>query len=84
MIDLTMALEIARRYYAEHGPLPLDKVYETETGWVVFGGDGDMPQIGAQAIAVSRENGTVSDFFLPSRENFAILKKAKPVDWKNV
>lgn len=32
---------------------------------------------GAEGILVSKDNGSLSDFFLPDRENFARLKKAK-------
>lgn len=80
MIDFHIAVEIARKYYAEKGQQELTKVYDTKKIWIVYAGKKDQPKFGNAGIAIDKETGEISRFILPSRTNFEILKNATLID----
>ena len=81
MIDLSGAINIAKDFYYERGQQKITKIYETDSMWIIYGGKGDQPKIGGDAITISKENGDIGSFHLPSKENFAILRQATLIDY---
>lgn len=82
MITYSDALKVAKEYYYERSQQEITKIYETDSMWIVYGGRRDQVKIGGAAITISKENGEIGRFILPSKENFAILKKATLIDYK--
>lgn len=80
MIDFKKAIEIAQKYYQEKGQLNLTKIYESENIWVVYAGQKEQPKFGNAGIAIAKETGEISNFILPSRTNFEILRNAKLIE----
>ncbi|MGN1377885.1 MAG: hypothetical protein ACI4V6_05995 [Dorea sp.] len=80
MIEKKEALEIARKYYLENGNQEITKFYDSEKSWIAFGGHAGLAKIGNIGIAIDKECGEISDFLLPSKENFELLKKAVLVE----
>ncbi len=65
MIDFHIAVEIARKYYAEKGQQELTKVYDAEKIWIVYAGKKDQPKFGNAGIAIDKKQAkSVDSFFL--------------------
>lgn len=77
MIDFELAKKIAKEYYDERGMDKLTKVYESNDIWVVYATKDGKIRYGGHGIAINKETGEISDFILPSKENFEILRNAK-------
>ena len=80
MVEKSEALEVAKRYYLENGSQEITKFYDAEKSWIAFGGRPGLAKIGNSGIAIDKERGEISDFVLPSKENFELLKKAVLVE----
>ncbi len=77
MINFECAIQIAKDYFSSKGEHSLTKIYESDNAWIVYAGKADQVRFGNMGISIDKESGEISNFILPSRENFAILKKAK-------
>lgn len=81
MINFETACDIASSYYSEKmGVKGIYRPKELEDCWVFNGGTEGDQAIGISKIAVSKQDGGVSLFLLPSRENFARLKEATSIE----
>ena len=81
MIDFKSACTIAKAYYEEKLNITgLAKALDGEEKWYFSGGTPDEVRIGNVVVAVDKNDGSIDIVTLPSKENFALLKKAKPVD----
>ena len=76
MIKIKEAVSIAQEYYLKEGVPDILEVYDSKDCWIIFGGKKNVPLIGSAGISVNKETGTISDFILPSRENFKLLSEA--------
>ncbi|MEY8574739.1 hypothetical protein AALD01_10075 [Oscillospiraceae bacterium 21-37] len=77
MIDFSKAVEIARNHFGAKGDSELTKIYESDNVWIVYAGKKDQVKYGNMGISIDKITGDISNFVLPSRANFEILKKAK-------
>ena len=77
MIDFNGAIEIAKNYFSAKGDSELTKIYESANAWIVYAGKKGQVKYGNMGITIDKGNGSISNFILPSRENFEILKNAK-------
>ncbi|MBQ9002001.1 MAG: hypothetical protein IJ087_09125 [Eggerthellaceae bacterium] len=74
MIEFEKACEIALQHYEKKlGINGIYSPYDIGDAWVFNGGREDEGRVGIQKIAVSKDNGEVSTFNLPSPKNFALL-----------
>lgn len=75
MITFEDACAIAQKFYEDslfiHG---IHSPYDIGDAWVFNGGREGVRTIGIQKIAVSKTDGEVKPFNLPSKENFALLE----------
>lgn len=78
-MNLTHALQIAKEFYLKRGLPDILEVYETSDLWVVFGGIKGRVLYGSIGIAISKSDGHISDFELPSEQNFKYLELATKV-----
>lgn len=79
-MKLNEALQIAKSFYAKRNLPDILEVYETSDTWIVFGGIIGEVMYGSSAIAISKGSGKISDFVLPSDENFALLEQATKIE----
>lgn len=81
MINFESACEVASSYYSEKmGVKGIYQPKELEDCWVFNGGAEGDQAVGISKIAVSKQDGCVSLFLLPSKENFARLKEAASIE----
>lgn len=70
----------ALAYFEENGTVGLASALETENYWIFYGGQKGTVAVGKPGIKINRETGELSKFFLPNKENFALLKSAVSID----
>lgn len=82
MITYHEACAVAFGYFqAEEGVVGLAAAMEVDRAWIFYGGSAETAnEIGIQGILVDKATGVVSDFILPSEENFALLDASQKVD----
>lgn len=81
MINFSKACEIAYAYYRDiKGIEGVFKPYELEDCWVFNGGRESDGAVGVGKIAVSKQDGAVSAFVLPSKDNFKRLAEGTEVE----
>ncbi len=59
------------------------KALDGKNVWIFYPGKADEITIGGIGICMDKTTGEISDFILPSLENFAILETAVPLDVPN-
>lgn len=81
MIDKQKAIEIARKYFQEHGSLTVTGALENDSMWIFFAENEKSGQVAyaTHGISVDKQTGEVSNFLMPSRESFKILESSKRV-----
>ena len=73
-IDFERACELALQHYERTlGAGGICSPCDIGDAWVFTGGREDEGRVGIQKIAVSKEDGRISPFNLPSPKNFALL-----------
>lgn len=82
MIAYNEACAIAFGYFqAKDKVVGLATAMEVDRAWIFYGGSAETAnEIGIQGILVDKATGVVSDFILPSEENFALLDASQKVD----
>ena len=82
MIDKQKAIEIARTHFQEHGSLTVTRALENDSMWIFFAGNEKSGQVACatHVISVDKQTGEISNFRMPSRESFEILKSSKKVE----
>lgn len=81
MISYEEACELALRHYRDtFGIEGIYLPYDIGDAWVFNGGREDERRVGIQKIAVSKENGEIKAFNLPSPKNFALLDAGTALD----
>lgn len=78
-MKLDEALRLAKDFYRKLNLPDILEVYETADSWIVFGGVAGKVIYGSTGVAISKSSGEISDFPLPSDENFAILDRAAKI-----
>ncbi len=74
MITFDRACELALNHYKQTlGIEGIYRPYDIGNAWVFNGGREDEPRVGIQKISVSKDDGKISAFNLPSPRNFALL-----------
>ena len=79
-MKLEQALQIAKEFYRKIGLPDILEVYDTRDFWVVFGGIKGKVLYGSTGIEISKSDGSISDFELPSVKNFQYLEQAAKVN----
>jgi len=79
MIDKQKAIEIARKYFQEHGSLTVTGAFENDSMWIFFAENLKQVAYVSNGISVDKQTGKISNFYMPSRESFEILKNSKRV-----
>ena len=77
MLDFNKAIEIAKAHFALKDDERLTKIYESDNSWIVYAGNPSQIRFGNMGISINKETGEITNFILPSRKNFEILKNAK-------
>lgn len=82
MITYSEACAVAFGYFqAKDKVVGLATAMEVDMAWIFYGGSVETAnEIGIQGILVDKTTGVVSDFILPSQENFALLDASQKVD----
>ena len=81
MITFEKACEIATEYYKQTLNIDgLAKALKGDNCWYFSGGTPGELRVGNTIISVREADGVVSIVDLPSKENFALLRKAVPVE----
>lgn len=83
MIEFKEAKDIASNYYNTHGEKRISKVLESDSCWTFFARKEGMMQYGGGAICISKNDGKITVFALPSKKGFDILDSSKElIDWE--
>lgn len=81
MIDFVEACGLAKKYYKDKLAITgLAKALDGGDKWFFSGGSPDEVRVGNVVIAISKADGAIETVTLPSKENFALLKSANPID----
>lgn len=81
MISFEQACDIAKEYYKQKLNINgLAKALKGDDRWFFSGGTPGELRVGNTIISVNETNGEVCIVDLPSKENFALLRKAVPVE----
>lgn len=81
MIAFEEACKIACDFYEKTlGIQGIYKPYDIGDAWVFNGGREEERRIGVQKIAVSKTDGGIRAFNLPSKKNFALLEAGTEVE----
>lgn len=81
MIGYEEACELALGHYRDTlGIEGIYSPYDIGNAWVFNGGSENEHRIGIQKIAISKENGKIESFNLPSPKNFALLESGTALD----
>ena len=80
MITFEQAYSSAEQYYQDKGNMVITKALDAGKVWIFYGGKDERIEIGGAGIKIEKENGRISNFILPSLENFALLKDAVVID----
>lgn len=70
-------------FYRSEGINGIAKALDGKNVWIFYPGKADEITIGGIGICMDKTTGEISDFILPSLENFAILETAVPLDVPN-
>ena len=73
-------LKLAKEFYAKKGLPDILEVYETSDVWIVFGGIKGKVIYGSVGISISKDDGGIRDFVLPSEQNFECLEQATKIE----
>lgn len=79
MITLIEAMKIAQEYFLKCECQEVTKFFDSDRGWIAFGGYKGKQIIGVESILINKENGEIESFVLPTKENFEILKSATEI-----
>ncbi len=79
MIEKEKAVEIANKFFEEKNKTQIVKLLETSKCWICYGGPADKMIVGKSGIKIDKQSGEISNFILPNRENFALLKEAEEI-----
>lgn len=79
MVTKKEAIHLAQNYFSKRGNFELAGAMECKNYWIFFGG-GQNLEIGRPSIKIAKNDGELSDFFMPSQESFELLENAKPLD----
>ena len=74
------AKQAAVKYFESLGVSGLASAKETEDCFIFFGGKKGEKVYGSTGLKIDKATGKQEDFFLPSRENLAILRSAKDLE----
>ena len=77
-MDFESAKTLAEQYYAERGAV-VTKIYDAADCWIFFAEKNGMAPIGIPGLSIEKATGNTGRFRLPNRENFEILRTAKPI-----
>lgn len=81
MITYEQACDLALKHYEEQmGIQGIYSPYDIGDAWVFNGGREDERRVGIQKVAISKENGEIMAFNLPSPKNFALLEKGTALE----
>ena len=81
MITFEKACVIALEYYKQNrGIDSLAKALDGDDFWYFIGGKPGAMRVGGTVISVRKSDGSVGVVDLPSKENFALLRKATPIE----
>ena len=81
-MKLEQAIEIADKYFSETCGGTTGEIYDTGNSWVMFLEAEEYHRIGSIQAEIIKATGTLREFYLPSRKNFAILKKAERINFE--
>lgn len=76
MIGYEEACELALEHYRELGVEGICSPHDIGDAWMFNGGHEEEHRVGIQKVAVSKEDGRIEAFNLPSQKNFARLAAA--------
>ena len=79
-INLAQMLQISKEFYAKKGLPDILEVYEGSDTWIVFAGIKGKVIYGSVGISISKDDGSIRDFVLPSEQNFKCLEQATKVE----
>lgn len=81
MIDYIKACDLAKEYLKNNLKQDgISKALEADECWIFYGGSSEVVQLGGVGISVSKKDGGIRKFILPSKENFVILKSSKQIE----
>ena len=81
MINLNKACEIAVNYFQkEENKTGICEILDAGSAWIFYGGNSDEIEIGAAGITISKNDGVIEPFILPSPKGFELLDKAVDLD----
>lgn len=81
MISFERACKIAEDYYKQnYSNIQLLKALDGDDCWYFCGGKPGVVRVGNTVISVEKSNGEIGVVNYPSKESFAKLRKATPVD----
>ena len=79
MYEFLELIQIAKDYYKQKGETQLIKAYDNRDSLIVYPKSSEN-RFGASAIIIDKKTGTINTFFLPSKENFQLLRESTEID----
>ncbi len=79
-MELKEACKLALAFYAEdRKATALSEIKDLGEKWLFYPEESDE-DFGRFSITIRKDDGKMEPFHLPNKENFALLKQAKPVE----
>lgn len=80
MIDLKTAIKLAEEFFAKIGE-KIIQINESKDYFIVFGADSkNEVKYGKSDIKINKISGEITDFILPSPENFKLLRESTKLE----
>lgn len=70
----------ALAFYEENGIIGLASALDAQDSWIFYGGKKGETIYGMPGVRIYKETGELSKFFLPNKENFAVLNAATSIE----